>query len=101
MAKYAPFCACSDAFPDRTGMLEMLTRNCHHYLQPGGKHILFTAGRFQTDGLPVAIAAKLLLTGKIPITGCHIPTHPAVYEPVLQELRGTGLEFKERVESIT
>ncbi len=49
-------------------------------------------------GLPVAIAAKLLLTGKIPLTGCHIPTHPSVYEPVLRELRESGFAFRERAE---
>jgi saccharopine dehydrogenase-like NADP-dependent oxidoreductase len=49
----------------------------------------------RTVGLPTAAAAQLLLDGKLPLTGCHIPTHPLVYEPVLSELSAAGLEFIE------
>lgn len=52
----------------------------------------------KTVGLPAGIAARLLLTGDLPLTGCHIPTHPAIYEPVLRELRAAGLELQESVE---
>jgi saccharopine dehydrogenase-like NADP-dependent oxidoreductase len=48
-------------------------------------------------GLPVGIVAKLLLTDQLPLTGCHIPMHPAIYRPVLKELAENGLEFIERV----
>jgi saccharopine dehydrogenase (NAD+, L-glutamate forming) len=48
-------------------------------------------------GLPVAIAAQLLLKNQLPLTGCHIPTHPAIYKPVLKELSKYGFEFKEKV----
>ena len=51
-------------------------------------------------GLPAGIAAKLILTDKLPLTGCHIPTHPAIYRPVLKELAEKGLSFKEKVETI-
>ncbi|RMH73938.1 MAG: saccharopine dehydrogenase [Gemmatimonadetes bacterium] len=51
-------------------------------------------------GLPAAIAAKLVLTGKLELTGCRIPMHPAIYIPVLDEMRALGREFKENVETI-
>ncbi|MDE3214130.1 MAG: saccharopine dehydrogenase NADP-binding domain-containing protein, partial [Bacteroidota bacterium] len=37
----------------------------------------------KTVGLPLGIAAKLILTGKIPTRGLHIPVLPEIYEPVL------------------
>lgn len=51
----------------------------------------------RTVGLPAGIATKLILTGELPITGCQLPTHPAVHPKVLSELRDAGLEFKETV----
>lgn len=65
------------------------------YGEPGG----YTAIA-KTVGLPAAIAAKLLLTGQIPISGCHIPTHPAVYVKVLKELEEQGFKFVEKSEPI-
>ena len=50
----------------------------------------------KTVGLPLAIAAKLILNGKIKMTGVHVPIEQAIYEPVLQELGELGLEFSER-----
>lgn len=46
-------------------------------------------------GLPLAIAAKLILLGKINITGLHIPVLPEIYEPVLEELKDFGISFGE------
>lgn len=46
-------------------------------------------------GLPLGIAAKLILEGKITETGLHIPIIPSIYEPVLIELKRQGIEFKE------
>ena len=55
----------------------------------------------KTVGLPAAIATKLLLNGKrLPITGCHIPTHPTVYSQVLPELENEGMVFKEKEEIV-
>lgn len=50
----------------------------------------------QTVGLPVAIAAKLILTGKINLTGVHIPTVKEIYDPVLKELENYNVHFKEK-----
>lgn len=51
----------------------------------------------KTVGLPLGIAAKLYLTGKIGLTGAHIPTCKEIYEPVLQELEEAGIRFNEKV----
>jgi len=47
----------------------------------------------RTVGLPLAIAAKNILNGRIKITGVQIPTHPEIYEPILTELRESGIQF--------
>jgi saccharopine dehydrogenase-like NADP-dependent oxidoreductase len=49
-----------------------------------------------TVGLPVALAARLLLRGELPLTGSAIPTHPSIVDPILRELGAAGLEFVER-----
>jgi len=74
---------------------EQITSTFIEYGDPGG----FTAIA-KTVGLPSAIAAKLVLTGEIPLSGCHIPTHPAIYTKVLQELDELGFKFKEKVEAL-
>ncbi len=51
----------------------------------------------KTVGLPLAIAAKLILQGKINLSGVHIPTRKEIYNPVLEELEQLGFEFSERL----
>lgn len=51
----------------------------------------------KTVGLPLAIAAKLVLTGKINLIGMYIPTNKNIYEPVLNELEKHGIIFSEKV----
>jgi len=48
-----------------------------------------------TVGLPLGIAAILLLEGKINETGLHIPIIPGIYEPVLKALEKHGILFHE------
>jgi len=55
----------------------------------------------KTVGLPIAIAAKLILEGKINLTGVHIPVHQEIYEPVLNELGEYGIKFEEKEISIS
>lgn len=50
----------------------------------------------KTVGLPVGIAAKMILTGKITKPGVLIPIDKEVYNPVLDELENYGVVFKER-----
>jgi saccharopine dehydrogenase-like NADP-dependent oxidoreductase len=52
----------------------------------------------KTVGLPLGIAAKLILEGKIKETGLHIPVRPEIYEPVLAELEKHGIIFHETEE---
>ncbi len=54
----------------------------------------------KTVGLPLGIAAKLLLEGLLTTTGLHIPILREIYEPVLAELKRNGIEFHETEEEI-
>ena len=49
-----------------------------------------------TVGLPLAIATKLLLTGKIKETGIVLPIHKDIYEPIMAELATFGISFEEK-----
>ena len=49
----------------------------------------------KTVGLPLGIAAKLVLKGTIKLTGVQVPILKEIYEPVLSELRSNGIVFKE------
>jgi len=49
----------------------------------------------KTVGLPLGIAAKHILNGKIKLTGLHIPTSKEIYEPVLAELEKYDVKFQE------
>lgn len=51
----------------------------------------------KTVGLPLGIAATLLLEGKITETGLHIPIIPGIYEPVLEALIHQGIQFSETI----
>ena len=59
-----------------------------------GEDSLHTA-MAKTVGLPLGIAAKLFLEGKINETGLHIPIIPSIYEPVLEELKKFDIVFNE------
>jgi len=53
----------------------------------------------KTVGLPLGIATKLILEGKITTSGVQIPIHKEIYEPILAELKEYGFDFIE--ENIT
>lgn len=59
-----------------------------------GKNAVHTA-MAKTVGLPLGIAAKLILNGTIKETGLQIPISKTFYEPVLAELAKEGIVFKE------
>ncbi|HXB96326.1 MAG TPA: saccharopine dehydrogenase C-terminal domain-containing protein [Puia sp.] len=61
-----------------------------------GEDSLHTA-MARTVGLPLGIAAVLVLDGRIPLTGLHIPILPAIYEPVLEQLERQGIRFEHSV----
>ncbi len=49
----------------------------------------------RTVGLPLGIAAKLIMQGKIKSAGLHIPISSEIYEPVLEELARHSIKFEE------
>jgi saccharopine dehydrogenase (NADP+, L-glutamate forming) len=44
--------------------------------------------------LPVAIAARIILEGKVKRTGVCMPTTPDLYQPILKEMSTLGFSFK-------
>lgn len=51
----------------------------------------------KTVGMPLAIAATLILEEKIKLKGLHIPVLPEIYEPVLEKLEENGICFSEKI----
>ena len=60
-----------------------------------GEDQTFTA-MAKTVGLPVAMATLAILNKKITTFGVQIPTCKEVYEPILDELKTFGIDFKEK-----
>jgi saccharopine dehydrogenase (NADP+, L-glutamate forming) len=50
----------------------------------------------KTVGLPLGIAARLILENKIKLRGLHVPVLPEIYRPVLSELENNGITFNEQ-----
>jgi len=84
------------AYYPKENKKEKVTATFIEYGEPNG----YTAIS-KTVGLPAAIAVKLILTEQLPLTGCHIPTHPLIYNSVLDELKKLGLKFNEKVEVLS
>jgi saccharopine dehydrogenase-like NADP-dependent oxidoreductase len=51
-------------------------------------------------GLPAAAAVRLILEGRISRKGVLIPVFPEIYRPILEELKGFGIVFKEDRQSL-
>jgi saccharopine dehydrogenase-like NADP-dependent oxidoreductase len=49
----------------------------------------------KTVGMPLAIAAGLILSGRLAVPGVQIPVLPAIYDAVLPELESHGIGFRE------
>ena len=60
---------------------------------PGGETAMA-----RTVALPAAIGTRLILDGKITLTGIHIPVLPEIYDPVLDELEKQGITCTEKTE---
>jgi len=58
--------------------------------EPGGDSAMA-----RTVALPAAVAAGLILDGRIASTGVRIPVDPEIYEPVLDALEPMGIVFRE------
>jgi saccharopine dehydrogenase (NADP+, L-glutamate forming) len=50
----------------------------------------------KTVGLPLAIATRMILEGRITERGVLLPISPNIYRPVLEELALNGLSFSEK-----
>lgn len=61
-----------------------------------GDDHLYTA-MAKTVGLPLGIAAKLILNETIKVKGLQIPTKASIYKPVLKELENNGIIFEEQI----
>ena len=55
----------------------------------------------KTVGLPLGVAAKLILNGTITSKGLQIPVIKEIYEPVLHALQQHGIEFKEETQRLS
>ena len=53
----------------------------------------------KTVGWPLAIAAKLILTGGVNDTGVKVPVTPNYYQPIIKELDTLGVKFIENYDS--
>jgi saccharopine dehydrogenase-like NADP-dependent oxidoreductase len=74
-----------------SGRSERIVSTLIDYGVPGGD-----SSMSRTVGLPAAIAARLVLEGKILMTGVQVPVHPEIYGPVLEELGTLGIHFEEK-----
>jgi saccharopine dehydrogenase-like NADP-dependent oxidoreductase len=54
----------------------------------------------RTVSLPAAIATRMILEGRIQLTGVHIPVLPEIYEPVLAELETMQITLTERTTTL-
>lgn len=54
-----------------------------------------------TVGLPLAMVAKQILTGQFNEAGVQLPITPAIYNPVLEELKEYGIQFVEEEVQLT
>ena len=50
-----------------------------------------------TVGLPLGIAAKMILNGKIKAKGVQVPIVREIYAPILAELETNGITFEEKI----
>jgi len=79
-------------YPDRT---EWLSCTLTDFGIPNGD-----SSMSRTVSYPVAIAIRLVLEGKIKLTGLQIPTIPELYNPILDELDSLGIHFIEKTEKV-
>jgi saccharopine dehydrogenase (NADP+, L-glutamate forming)/spermidine synthase len=75
-----------------SGTRETITSTLVAFGEPGGDSAIA-----RTVGLPAAIAATMVLDGRIADRGVLVPVLPSIYAPILDELAASaGLVFNER-----
>ncbi len=60
-----------------------------------GEDAVYTA-MSKTVGLPMAIAAKMILNDELKLTGVHLPVLQEFYVPIMRELNQLGISFVEK-----
>jgi saccharopine dehydrogenase-like NADP-dependent oxidoreductase len=55
----------------------------------------------RTVSLPAAIAARLILEGRIGHTGVAVPVHAEIFGPILDELAELGVSLRETVGAVS
>ena len=75
-------------YPDKT---QKITSTMIDYGIPNGD-----TSMARTVSLPAAIGVRMILEGKIKLTGVHMPILPDIYNPVLQELENLDIKVVER-----
>ncbi|MCK9245196.1 MAG: saccharopine dehydrogenase, partial [Candidatus Marinimicrobia bacterium] len=75
-------------YPDKK---EKITSTLIDFGIPGGD-----SSMARTVSLPAAIATRLILEGKINLTGVLAPVMPEIYNPVLSELESLDIICRER-----
>ena len=75
---------------DGAGRTSALVSTLVAFGEPGGDSAMA-----RTVSLPAAVAARLILDGRIGLTGVRIPVDPEIYEPVLSALEPLGIAFRE------
>jgi saccharopine dehydrogenase-like NADP-dependent oxidoreductase len=75
-------------FPD--GTTRTYTSTLVDYGIPGGD-----SSMSRTVSLPVAIGARMILEGKLTLTGVHMPKLPEIYNPILDELETLNIRMVE------
>ena len=73
------------------GRTERIVSTLVDYGIPGGD-----SSMSRTVGLPAAIGARLVVEGRIGLTGVQVPVDPAIYGPILEELEVLGVRFDEK-----
>ena len=73
-----------------SGRRETRTSTLVAFGEPGGDSAMA-----RTVSLPAAVAARLILDGRIASTGVRIPVEPEIYEPVLDALEPMGIVFRD------
>jgi saccharopine dehydrogenase (NADP+, L-glutamate forming) len=74
-----------------TGRTERIVSTLIDYGVAGGD-----SSMSRTVGLPAAIGARLVLEGRIALTGVQVPVRPEIYGPILEELETLGVRFEEK-----
>ena len=54
----------------------------------------------RTVALPVAVASRMILEGRITLTGVHRPIMSELYEPILSELESLGIKLEDRITTL-